>query len=439
MDDQFFAPLVVMEEGYIPEMEQEASGIFPESIAVETDYTLSDSLNYRIMDLKLDFLDAFENPIDGKFVLSITDADHVVEMNQGIRLEQAMEWLDKDLPETFQSSLSHPVEYGISLKGKFTPENKRQGLIQPITIVRGDLEDYGQVMTDSLGYFWATGLSYQDTAQIAVAAVNEKLRPFGSVELESLDKPELGIELPKLTYRKAPIPSKDYFLDTSGDYMLLEEFVKEETRERETMAERNYGYGMPDREVGEEQLAIMTVEAINQILGLRGSKFGNFTTGERTTAPLLIIDGQKLPFLSSDEFLNILDSFLPTELKSMKAYTINSAVFGMAGYAGVLMIETRKGTRTNPQVETKFNSEGFQFFTVPGFNSFPEFPRNPPADRYLTKKPTIYWDPLAETTEGVYKVKIKVPFGIDRFRIKVEGRSLDGEVIFEMIETNKSF
>lgn len=434
MDDQFIAPFVVMEEDYIPEMEKEALETFSDAIMVKAYYTLSDSLNYRVMDLKLDFLDEFENPIDGKFVLSITDADQVVEMNQGIRLEQAMEWLDEGLPETFQSSLSHSVEYGISLRGKFTPENKRQGLIQPITIVRGDLEDYGQVMTDSLGYFWATGLSFQDTAQIAVAAVNEKLRPFGSIELGSLSKPELGVALPKLAYRKVAISSKDYFLDTSGDYILLEEFVKEETRERETMAERNYGYGTPDREVSEEQLAVMTVEAIGQILGLQGSKLGNFTTGERTHAPLLIIDGQKLPFLSSDEFLDILASFIPAELKSMKVYTINSAVFGMAGYAGVLMIETRKGSKTNPQVETKFNSEGFQFFNIPGFTAFPEFPKAPPSDRYLAKKPTIYWDPLAETMDGVFEVKIKVPYGIDRFRIKVEGRSLDGEVIYEMIE-----
>lgn len=439
MDDQFIAPFVVMEKEHIPEMEQEAAGIFQESIVVKADYTLSDSMNYRVMDLKLDFLDEFENPIDGEFVLSITDADQVVEMNQGIRLEQAMEWLDEGLPETFQSSLSHPVEYGISLKGKFTPENKRQGLIQPITIVRGDLEDYGQVMTDSSGYFWATGLSYQDTAQIAVAAVNEKLRPFGSVLLKSLGKPELGVDLPKLTYRKVPISSKDYFLDTSGDYILLEEFVKEETRERETMAERNYGYGMPDREVNEDQLLKLSPQTILALLGVSGSAIGNYNFGQKTSAPLLIIDGAKYPFLTSDEFLSMLASYDFAQFKSMKVYTFSAPVFGMAGYAGVLMIETRNGSRTNPQIETKFNSEGFQFFAIPGFTAFPEFPRNPPADRYLMKKPTIYWDPLAETTDGVYEVKIKVPYGVDRFRIKVEGRSLDGEVIFEMIETNKSF
>ncbi|HCB45720.1 MAG TPA: membrane receptor RagA [Algoriphagus sp.] len=442
MDDQFLAPFVVMEEGYIPEMEKEALEVFSDAIVVKADYTLSDSLNYRVMDLQLDFLDEFENPIDGKFVLSITDADQVVEMNQGIRLEHAIEWLDEGLPETFQSSLSHPVEYGISLKGKFTPENKRQGLIQPITIVRGDLEDYGQVMTDSSGYFWATGLSFQDTAQIAVAAMNEKLRPFGSVELESLGKPELGVALPKLTYRKVAISSKDYFLDTSGDYILLEEFVKEETRERETMAERNYGYGEPTQEVGPKELEKLTMGEIAGLLRLNLStlKFGNYNFGENVGAPLLILDGSPRPFMEKGELLDFLtNSIEPSQLLSIKVYSdnISKAVFGMAGYAGVIMIETKKGFRIKPEIETKFNSEGFQFFTVPGFTAFPEFPKAPSSDRYLTKKPTIYWDPLAEITDGVFKVKIKVPYGIDRFRIKVEGWSLDGELIDQVIQIEK--
>tara|TARA_R110002126_G_scaffold97971_1_gene227787 strand:- start:241 stop:570 length:330 start_codon:yes stop_codon:yes gene_type:complete len=109
----------------------------------------------------------------------------------------------------------------------------------------------------------------------------------------------------------------------------------------------------------------------------------------------------------------------------------------MAGYAGVIMVETLKGSRKKPEEQTKFNSEGFQSFSIPGFTAFPEFPRNPPEDRYLTKKPTVYWDPLAKTQDGVYQVQVKVPYGINRFRIQVEGRTLDGEVIYKVIEVEK--
>jgi hypothetical protein len=436
--DQFIAPFVVMEEGFIPEVEKPESEIFPNTIEVKADYTLSDSLNYQVMELKLEFLDEFENPIDGEFVLSISDATQVVELDQGIRLEQAMAWLDGNLPETFQSNLSYPVEYGISIKGNYTPDNRRQPLITPITLVRGDLEDFGQVLPDSSGNFWATGLNYQDTAQIAIAAVDEKLRPFGSVKLFPIDKPSLEMTFQKLVYRKVPIPSEEYFLDLSGDYILLEEFVKEEVRVNETMAERNYGYGTPTLEVGAKELENLPWSQIFGLLRFNSgtAKFGNYNFGEKVSGPLLIIDGASRPFLSGGEVVDIISSFEPSQLLSVKVYSdnISKAVFGMAGYAGVIMIETKKGFRTKPEIETKFNSEGFDFFSIPGFTAFPEFPKAPPTDRYLTKKPTIYWDPLAETQDGVYQVQVKVPYGINRFRIKVEGRSLDGEVIYKVME-----
>ncbi|MFN3999480.1 carboxypeptidase-like regulatory domain-containing protein [Algoriphagus sp.] len=440
--DQFIAPFVVMEAGFIPEVTEAAKESFPRNIKVKSDAELSDSLNYRMMNLQLTFMDEFDNPIAAEFVLSISDVDQVTELTEGSSLEQAMDWLDKALPESFESGLNYPVEYGISIRGKYVPDNRRQPLITPITIVQGDLEDFGQVLPDSAGNFWATGLNFQDTAQIAIAAVNEKLRPIGSVKLNPIDKPNFNLTFPKLLYRKVTIPTEEYFLDTSGDYILLEEFVKEETRERETMAERNYGYGAPTQEVGPKELEKLTMEEILGLLRLNKNtaKFGNYNFGETVGAPLLIFDGSPRPYMQSGELLDfLLNSIEPSQLLSIKVYSdnISKAVFGMAGYAGVIMIETKKGFRINPEIKTKFNSEGFQFFPIPGITAFPEFPRNPPADQYLRKKPTIFWDPLAETTDGVFEVKIKVPYGIDRFRIKVEGRSLDGEVIFEIIEINK--
>jgi hypothetical protein len=425
--DQFIAPFVVMEQGFRPIVKQEELESFPRDIQVNADFTLTDSLNYRVMHLRLDFLDEFENPIEGEFLISLSDADQVVELTQESSLERAMNWLDKGLSESFESSLSYSVEYGISIRGRFTPDNRRQPLITPITIVRGDLEDYGQVMPDSVGDFWATGLSYQDTSQIAISAVDDKLRPFGSVELFPFDTPSFNASFPKLNYEIDLEPSNDYILDLSGDYILMEEFVKEETKTKETMADRNYGYGPPDREVNEEQLSWMSPVAIYQRLGLRG---GYYNSGQKTGPPLLIVDGVQVPF-------EVLENYFLAELKSMKAYTFSSAIFGKAGYNGVIMVETKKGSRKGPKVETKFNSEGFDIFSVPGYTSFPEFPKTLPSDKYLTKKPTIYWDPLAETQDGVYQVQVKVPYGINRFRIKVEGRSLDGEVIYKVLEVEK--
>lgn len=436
--DQFVAPFLVMEPGFQPKVEAIESESVQGEITVKPDFSLSDSLSYRVLDLRLELLDEFQNPIDGEFILSLTDGETVVELGQANSLEKELNWLDKKLPDDFDSPLSYPIEYGISVQGKFIADNKRRPAINPITVVRGDLEDYGQVRTDSLGNFWATGLYYKDTAQIAIAAMDEKGRPYGSVELLPLNRPSVSNNHPKYSYTKEPILEENKSLDVSGDYILLEEFVKEEVKEREILAERNYGYGEPTQEVSGD---ILEKETMGQILGrfgfnLNTLKFRNFTYGERTGTPLLIIDGNSLPFLDPMEFRNSIEEFEPSQLESIKVYSdnIGKSIFGMAGYAGVIMIETKKGFRSGPESDRRFNSESFQTFPVPGFTDFTEFPRNPPADQYLKRKPTVYWEPKAETTEGLFKTKVKVPYGVKSVQIRMEGRTVDGEAFSKMLK-----
>ncbi|WP_187177944.1 carboxypeptidase-like regulatory domain-containing protein [Algoriphagus sp. AK58] len=436
--DQFLAPFVVMETGFQPKAEAVESESFQGEITVKPEFLLSDSLNYRVMDLKLEILDEFQNPIDGEFILSMTDGESVVDLEQANSLEEQLNWLDRQLPDYFDSPLSYPIEYGISVRGKFTADNKRRPPINPITVVRGDLEDYGQVMTDSMGNFWATGLYFKDTAQIAVAAMDEKRRPYGSVQLMPLNRPKVPINHPRLSYTKEPILKENNGLDVSGDYILLEEFVKEEVRERETMAERNYGYGEPTQEVSGD---ILEKETMGEILGrfgfnLNTLKFRNYTYGERTGTPLLIIDGSSMPYMDPIEFRTTLLGFEPSQLESIKVYSdnIGKSIFGMAGYAGVIMIETKKGFRTGPESDRKFNSDGFQIFPIPGFTDFAQFPKNPPSDQYLKRKPTVYWEPAAETSAGQFKTKVKVPYGVKSIHIRVEGRTQDGEAFSKKLK-----
>lgn len=428
--DQFLAPFIVMEAGFQPKSEQIESETLQGEISVMPEFSLSDSLSYQVMDLNLEFLDEFQNPIDGEFILSMTDGETVVELDQASSLEEGMNWLDAKLPDDFDSPLSFPIEYGISVRGKFMADNKRRPAINPITVVRGDLEDYGQVLTDSSGNFWATGLYFQDTAQIAVAAMDDKLKPFGSVELLPLTRPSVSTILPKYSYTKEPIREENKPLDVSGDFILLEEFVKEEVKERETMAEGNYGYGIPTREMGQEELEKMGTW---QEVFLKLASFSNYNYGENTGPPMVILNGQKLPFTDPDE---ILVDLVPAELVSIKLYTdnISKSIFGMLGYGGVIMIETKKGFSSGPESERKFNSEGFQIFPVPGFTDFAEFSKNPPADQFLKRKPTLYWEPASETTAGLFKTKVKVPYGVKSINIRVEGRTLDGEAFFKFFQ-----
>ncbi|MCS5489051.1 carboxypeptidase-like regulatory domain-containing protein [Algoriphagus limi] len=407
-------------------------------ILIKSNSSLQDSINYQLLDLELSFLDAFENPVEAQVILSATEGSIPVELDSKYRLENAMDWLDDNLPETFDSQLPNSIDYGISVYGRFFPFKKKGPLAEKITLVLGDLEDYGRVNSDSSGRFWATGLNFQDSSQIAIAALDEKLKPLGRIELIPFQSPIFRGSFPKQKYSTQRVPEEqESFLDISGDYIQLDEFIKEGEINLEPSAERNYGYGEPNQEVGPNDLESKTMAEILGLLrfNINTLKFRNYTFGETTGSPLLIIDGRQFSFLEPQAFREILLGFEPSQLKSIKVYNdnISNVIFGLAGYAGVIMIETKNGYRREAESEQKFNPESFQIFPIKGFSTFPEFPTSPPQDQYLSKKATIYWDPLAETEEGSLKIKIPVPYGIKKINLRVEGVTEDGEAFYRVL------
>lgn len=434
--DHFFMSFPVLDPKLRPQsvqlIEEEVFG----AITVQPSFSISDSLSYRVMDLELSFLDEYQNPIDATFVLSLTDGEDVAFLDQQNDLEKALNWLDQDLPADFVTDFSYPIEYGISVRGNFIPDNRRRPLVQPITIVRGDLEDYGQVQSDSLGRFWATGMYYRDTAQIAIAAVNERRRPFGSIELRPFTEPNIPVSIPKLNFKTEPRSQEAGVLDTSGDYILLEEFVKVAVKESSRDTDW-YGYSEPDRVMNEDQMKL-SVTLCDVLLRMgfncRTQRFGNYTYGERVGSPLLIIDGFKYPFLDAGEFKEMIESYVPQNLESVGVYTFSTTGFGMAGYSGVIVLKIKSSQRFTIDSDRKFNSYGFQIFQIPGFTDFAEFPNQPPSDQFLKRKPTIYWDPYVETENGLFKSQVKVPYGVKVIRVKLDGRTTDGEVISKVLE-----
>lgn len=432
--DQFHLEFPVIDPRYKPKPENPVEDSFMGSVEVTETYSISDSLSYRVMDLELNFLDEFQNPLEAKFVITMTDAEEVSFLKPKSDLESSLNWFDKMLPKDFSSEWSRQIEYGISVQGEFIPANRRQSFSQRITVVRGDLEDFGQVKSDSSGRFWATGLYYSGTAQIAIAAVNEKSQPFGTVKWIPMPKPSPPTLIPTLEYDLISRPTESQFLDTSGDYILLEEFVKEVSKEN---LSDWYGYSEPDRVMNEDRMKLsVSLSDVLQRMGFnsRTQRFGNYTYGERTGSPLLIIDGFKYPFLEGGEFKDMIDSFVPQDLESVGVYTYGNMVFGMAGYAGVIVLKTKRGQKWTIDSDRKFNSDDFQIFPVPGFTEFAPFLKNPPSYQYLRRKPTIYWEPVAETSNGQFQSKVKVPYGTKSIHIRVEGRSDDGEAFSKLIK-----
>lgn len=50
------------------------------------------------------------------------------------------------------------------------------------------------------------------------------------------------------------------------------------------------------------------------------------------------------------------------------------------------------------------------------------------------KKPTIYWEQEGINTDGMYEVNLKIPFGVKRLRLKIEGISMDEEPFYKVID-----
>ncbi|WP_157359843.1 carboxypeptidase-like regulatory domain-containing protein [Algoriphagus mannitolivorans] len=407
-------------------------------IKVEHQFQINDSLNYRVLELSLDFRDGYDNPVEAEVILSATEGDIPIELDSNTRLENSLRWLDEPLPETFDTELVYAIDYGISIEGQYFPEKKKDSKAAEITLVKGDLEDYGVVNSDSSGRFWATGLVFFDTATISIAALDDKLRPKGKVQLIPFHRPDFRGSFPRAKYSTKTIPDKaESLLDLAGDFILLEEFVKEGEKERETMEERNYGYGEPNQQVGPADLETKTWAEILGLLrfNINTLKFRNYTFGEKTGSPLLIIDGVSMPFLEPVDFRDRILSYEPSQLRSIKVYNdnISNVVFGMSGYAGVIMIETKNGSRFEPDSGKKFNSEGFQTFKVRGFTGFSQFPNVPPMDQYLRPKATLYFNPLGKVENGHLQTKIYIPYGTDKINLRIEGLTQDGEPIYRVI------
>lgn len=390
-------------------------------------------------EISLTFLDETGELTNAEFTISVTD-DELATPIKGIpTLTEAMNWLDEKANQPAYQAFDFPIEYGISVEGKFERDKRNQPAINPITIVRDDLADYGIVQTDSSGYFRATGLSFPDSATIAFAALDKNQKPYGSVNLITREKPVFRGSFPKYSYEAFSKEGKEFKFDWSENYILLDEFVKEDDAIK-TMAERNYGYGTPDRKLTSKQLETMTIEALGQYLGLGrgGKRIGNFNFGLKSSYPLLIIDGASFPFLDSIAFDQQISSFIPAELESIAVYTYNATTFGLAGFGGVIMIETKKGSRVAAGIKSNFNPDGFQLFRMRGFSPEFTFKNSLEPEEAPVNKPTIYWNPEANTLEnqGVFTFKVKTPAEVKTMNICVEGTTEEGFPFAKMFKVS---
>lgn len=189
-DDGFsFVPIPVLDpnELLISQSNQEDFEI-DEDIEVQVISNFEKSLWNTNVKLEINVLEPDQEVIGGHFNLSVLDADLNPSVGLQNNFEKSFDWLLGEEKAIQYNDAKYPIEYGVSIEGYFSDRPKRP-LNVPITVVQGELEDYGIVKSDSSGRFWATGLVFQDSVKISIAALNDRRKSFGEVSIAPFQSP----------------------------------------------------------------------------------------------------------------------------------------------------------------------------------------------------------------------------------------------------------
>lgn len=222
----------------------------------------------------------------------------------------------------------------------------------------------------------------------------------------------------------------------SGEYFELEE-VTVATNTFETMAERNYGYGNPDRTINADFLAAWPDLSLDAIISMnmpRGG-MGKYNTGLNVGEPLLIVDGARFFPTPEESVFTYLKTLLASEVESIKIYTFSAGIFGMQGIAGAILVETKKGSRSTDQNQI-FDASQFQKFKIKGFSAQPEFPKTKNHEGILKQRAAIYWNPKLVWDKDHTSIPIEFEMSnrTKRIIVKIEGVSKDRDPISKIIE-----
>jgi hypothetical protein len=157
-------------------------------------------------------------------------------------------------------------------------------------------------------------------------------------------------------------------------------------------------------------------------------KLGNYNYGINAGNPLIIIDGSRYLYAEGETYILVLQRYITDEVTSLSIYTLNAPVFGMAGFAGVIMFETKRGDRFGPTTLTNFDATKFQTFQIRGYSQVAEFENTLDEDAPVLVRPTIYWDPKGEVTTAnpTYSIKTIVAREVEKINLVIEGITQDG-------------
>jgi hypothetical protein len=348
----------------------------------------------KTVKLTVNLKDEYGMPVKSALALSMLDANYG-EFLPDTDLVEALEWINDD-PEPFSDDL-YKIEYGLSIEGQYFPPKNQEKSV-PITVVVGEMEDFGVIRSDSLGRFYATGIHFYDSAEVAIAALNDKLKRKGKVELISANRPKHTFEFDTTSLPLIEMPTTNMWFDKySGEKIIDLSEVSVLDQKILTTEENNYGYGPGDRSVSREFLDQYPDQTAGAIVNMAtgGGVLKRQNWGLSTGEPLLIIDGVRYLPHGASTVAEQLDMLRSSDIESIEIYTLSATQFGSEAFAGAILVKTRKGSKTAARAPNEFNKSEFQLFKVKGFTKPIPFPAAGEMGEVVLPKPTLYWNPSA--------------------------------------------
>jgi hypothetical protein len=171
-------------------------------------------------------------------------------------------------------------------------------------------------------------------------------------------------------------------------------------------------------------------------MNMSGGLMGNYNWGLSAGEPLLMIDGNRYFTDAGESIQDVLKTFIAADVESIEIFTFSAVQFGMAGFAGVIMVNTKRGSKMLEKSNQVFNSDEFQIFKVKGFSPVREFPVQKLDSEIPESRPTIYWNPNVETNResGTFSFSVNISKSTKNMLMKVEGISNDGLPFYRIFQ-----
>jgi hypothetical protein len=295
-------------------------------------------------------------------------------------------------------------------------------------------------LTDAAGRFNYDNLVFEDGTRFVLQATDEKGRQNVQIKLDpqadpvpTTSKYKAALALlnkestPTQTNQNKPALAQSPNRTTSSEAIRLKE-VRIKSKKRTIMQSSNLnGAGVADQILQEIDIGT----CINLLQCLKGRVSGYVL---RNDTPFLVRSPKTPMMLSLDGVLidgARLRDLNPGEIESIEVLKnpINTAVYGIRGLGGVLVINTKKGK--NNQV-IRYKPWIVTHLPV-GFATSRTFPSEPTASQNSGTRGsgsgTIYWNPRISTGKaGPTKMIIKVNRVPGNYRIVLEGITEKGEL-----------